>query len=184
MPLYPYKICPQRPVTPRGPIIHRVRGKRRNWKTPVVQLLINHMELMMKMDYWLGVGTNDDSFDQQPQHESIMSSQLLPPRSQLKPPSSAPSSSQSTANTNMYQEMSGLSALERYRLRKARQQQQQQSAAAASNNNNHDEGIVYTVPNSSHGTPSRTSRRPPTYYGAAAAGGMVPSSSALEDDEF
>mmetsp|Transcript_7738 Transcript_7738/g.11498 ORF Transcript_7738/g.11498 Transcript_7738/m.11498 type:complete len:179 (-) Transcript_7738:65-601(-) len=137
--------------------------------------LVNHMELMMKMDYWLGVGTNDDSFDQHPQHERIMSSQLLP-----KPPSSAPSSTQSTANTTMYP------ALERYRLRKARQQQQQQqqSAAAASNNNNRDEGIAYTAPNSSHGTPSRTSRRPPTYYGAAAGGGMVSSSSALEDDEF
>eukprot|EP00984_Skeletonema_dohrnii_P020049 scaffold9692_cov117-Skeletonema_dohrnii-CCMP3373.AAC.8 len=140
-----------------------------------------------------GGGTNDDSFDQQQQqHESIMSSQQHQlPRSQLKPPSSAPSSTQSTADLD--QDMSGLSALERYRLRKARQQQQQQSAAAASsavaasssysNNNNHDEGIAYTAPSSTHGTPSRTSSRRPPTYGAAASSSLSSSSSFADEDD-
>jgi len=134
-----------------------------------------------------GGGTNDDScFDQQQQqHESMMSSQQHQlPRSQLKPPSSAPSSTQSTADLD--QDMSGLSALERYRLRKARQQQQSAAApsavAASSYSNNHDEGIAYNAPSSSHGTPSRTSRRPPT-YGAAASSSLSSSSSFADEDD-
>jgi len=134
-----------------------------------------------------GGGTNDDScFDQQQQHESMMmSSQQQLPRSQLKPPSSAPSSTQSAADLD--QDMSGLSALERYRLRKARQQQQQSSAAAtapsSSYNNNHDEGNAYTAPSSSHGTPSRTSSRRPPTYGAAAASSSLSSSSSFADED-
>ncbi|KAL7492589.1 hypothetical protein ACHAWT_003024 [Skeletonema menzelii] len=131
---------------------------------------------------------NDDSFDhhqqQQQQNEMMMMSSHQLPRSQLRPPSSAPSSSQSTLNNNVDvdQDMSGLSALERYRLRKARQQQQQQqesvapTATSSSYNNHHhqDEG---------HGTPSRnTSRRPPTYAGGASSSLSSSSSFADEDD--
>mmetsp|Transcript_6335 Transcript_6335/g.9591 ORF Transcript_6335/g.9591 Transcript_6335/m.9591 type:complete len:1035 (+) Transcript_6335:108-3212(+) len=139
-----------------------------------------------------GGGTNDDScFDQQQQqHESMMSSQQHQlPRSQLKPPSSAPSSTQSAADLD--QDMSGLSALERYRLRKARQQQQQSAAAAttsavaaSSHSNNHDEGIAYNAPSSTHGTPSRTSSRRPPTYGAAASSLSSSSSFADEDDNI
>mmetsp|Transcript_29183 Transcript_29183/g.58678 ORF Transcript_29183/g.58678 Transcript_29183/m.58678 type:complete len:1046 (-) Transcript_29183:31-3168(-) len=131
-----------------------------------------------------GGGTNDDScFDQQQQqHESMMmSSQQQLPRSQLKPPSSAPSSTQSAADLD--QDMSGLSALERYRLRKARQQQQQSAAAPSYNSNNHDEGNAYTAPSSSHGTPSRTSSRRPPTYGAAAASSSLSSSSSFADED-
>jgi kinesin family protein C1 len=141
---------------------------------------------------------------QQAQCSERMSSQL--PRTQLKPPSSAPSSSsQSTLDLDQ-DDVSGLSALERYRLRKARQQQQQQQqqqssalssssfAAAAGgggsasnnySNSNQDEGVAYAVASASAaGTPSRTtttSRLPPT-YGAASSSLSSSSSFADEDD--
>ena len=144
-------------------------------------------------------GNKDTSFDhqqqQQQQHnEMIMSSQLLP-RSQLQPPSSAPSSSPSTS-MDLDQDMSGLSALERYRLRKARQQQSSVASYTAGggnasndySNNNHEDGVAYTAaaaaaPPSSHGTPSRTntsSRLPPTTYGASSS---LSSSSSFADDD-
>jgi len=149
----------------------------------------------------VGGNNNDTSFDQMDHQQQQQQQQYNETRSQLKPPSSAPSSSQSTS-MDLDQDMSGLSALERYRLRKARQQQQQQDSVAssagaggggggsASNNyySNHDEGVAYTASASapsSHGTPSRTttSRLPPTYYGAASSSLSSASSSFADDDD-
>jgi len=122
----------------------------------------------------MNVNNNRNSYEQQQQEQQPVVEKPV----YSKPPSSAPSRVvQEKENPAAADDMSGLTALERYRLRKQRQQQQQQAQGGGGSGNSASGGMgtpqkSYGSPSSNNllnsnnssslgGTPTRGGRKPP-----------------------